>query len=112
MLPRAGLAGQEAAPNRREVTIAFEGFAFRPARVEVTHEDVVTLTVTADALTHSFTIDDYRIARRVAAGRSTTFEFRADQAGEFIFYCSLTSDARHGEEQGTLVVVGADGQTP
>lgn len=70
-------------------------------------DDVVTLTVTADALTHSFTIDDYRIARRVAAGGSTAFEFRADRAGTFIFYCSLTSDARHGDERGTLVVQAA-----
>jgi len=72
--------------------------------VEVGQDELVRLTVTADDLTHSFTIDAYRIARRVAAGGSATFEFRADRAGSFPFYCSLTADERHRTEQGTLVV--------
>ena len=85
--------------------MAFDGFAFRPARIEVQQDELVTLTVTGDDLVHSFTIDEYRIARRVAAGATATFEFRADAAGSFTFYCSLTADERHAAERGTLVVV-------
>lgn len=106
---RAGQALQEEAPDRREVAVAFDGFGFRPARVEVAEGDLVRLTVTADDLTHSFTIDQYRIARRVAAGGTATFEFRADQAGTFDFYCSLTADPRHEQERGSLVVTPAGG---
>jgi heme/copper-type cytochrome/quinol oxidase subunit 2 len=65
---------------------------------------LITLAVTGDDLTHSFTIDEYRIARRVAAGGTTAFEFRADTAGSFTFYCSLTADERHATERGTLLV--------
>jgi heme/copper-type cytochrome/quinol oxidase subunit 2 len=86
------------------VSVAFDGFAFRPARIEVSQNDLVTLTVTTDGLTHAFTIDEYRIARRVQANGSATFEFRAGQHGSFSFYCSLTSDERHAQERGTFVV--------
>ena len=99
---------QDSAPDRREIAVAFDGFAFSPSRLEVRQDELVTLTVTGDALTHGFTIDQYRIARRVAAGGTATFEFRADQAGSFTFYCSLTADERHAEERGTLVVTARD----
>ena len=51
------------------------------------------LTVRSEDIAHSFTIDEYRIVKRVPAGGSTTFEFRADRAGTFPFYCNLTSEA-------------------
>ena len=70
----------------------------------MTQGDVVTLTVTADASTHSFTIDEYRIARRVAANSTAIFEFRTDRAGNFTFYCNLTNGEGHDEERGALVV--------
>ena len=33
-----------------------------------------------------------------------TFEFRADQAGTFTYYCNLTSEPRCRDMKGTLVV--------
>ena len=42
----------------------------------------------------------------VPAGGSTTFEFRADRAGTFPFYCNLTSEAGHQMMHGELVVRG------
>jgi len=110
LLSRPGAAQdtREEAPDRREVAVAFDGFAFNPARLEVPQGALVTLTVTGDALTHSFTIDEYRISRRVAAGATATFEFRADEAGSFTFYCNLTADERHATERGTLVVTSRD----
>jgi len=106
VLPRAG-AGQvtrEEAPERREIAVAFDGFAFSPASIEVPQGALITLTVVGDDRTHSFTIDEYRIARRVAADGTATFEFRADTEGSVTFYCSLTADERHATERGTLVV--------
>jgi len=85
-------------------TISGNQFAFSPARIEVQKDDLVKITFTATDIPHSFTIDQYRISKRASAGQSVTFEFRADQAGTFPFYCSLTQDDRCREMKGQLVV--------
>ena len=64
-----------------------------------------------DDIPHSFTIDKYRIAKRVEPGKPIVFEFRADQPGRFPIYCNLTADdglqeddrgaGRHGSEVGS-----------
>lgn len=95
---------QEQAPNRREFNIAIRDGRFEPDRIEVTQDDLVTLTVTGDNVAHSFVIDEYRIVRRVPAGGRTTFQFRADRAGTFPFYCNITSEPGHGTHRGQLVV--------
>lgn len=95
---------QETAPNRREFTIAAAMSGFTPARIEVMQDDLVTVTVRSEDVAHSFTIDEYRIVKRVPAGGATTFEFRADRAGTFTFYCNLTSEPGHAAMKGQLVV--------
>src|SRR5687767_9129167 len=95
---------QEAAPNRREFTVVAKDYHFSPTRLEVTQDDLVKLTVRSEDVAYSVTIDEYRIARRVPAGGSTTFEFRTDRPGTFAFYSNLTSDARHSQTRGELVV--------
>jgi len=42
----------------------------------VAQDDLVKLTVRSEDIAHSFTIDEYRISKRVPAGGSTTFEFQ------------------------------------
>jgi heme/copper-type cytochrome/quinol oxidase subunit 2 len=96
--------GQEQAPNRREFTITARNFEFTPTRIEVVQDDLVKITVRSEDETHSFAIDGYRIMRRVPAGGSTTFEFRADRTGTFAFYCSMTSAEGHRRMKGELVV--------
>jgi nitrous-oxide reductase len=93
-------------PNRREFTIVAKDFRYAPERLEVTQDDLVKVTIHGDDIPHSFTIDEYRIVKRVPAGNSITFEFRADRAGTFPFYCNLTSEPRHQSEHGELVVRG------
>jgi cytochrome c oxidase subunit II len=88
----------------REFTITGDRFAFSPTRIEVNKDDVVKITFTAKDIAHSFTIDNYRIAKRAAAGQTVTFEFRADQPGTHRFYCNLTIDDRCKRMEGTLVV--------
>jgi heme/copper-type cytochrome/quinol oxidase subunit 2 len=88
----------------REFTIDADRFAFAPARIEVNKDDVVKITFTAKDIAHSFTIDNYRIAKRAAAGHTVTFEFRADQPGTHRFYCNLTIDDRCKRMEGVLVV--------
>src|SRR5690242_20439179 len=88
----------------REFTIAGDQFAFKPVRLEVQKDDLVKITFTAKDIAHSFTIDQYRIAKRAAAGQSVVFEFRADQPGTYRFYCNLTTDERCRRMEGELVV--------
>jgi len=88
----------------REFTVAADQFAFAPLRLEVQKDDLVKITFTARDIAHSFTLDNYRIAKRAAAGQSVTFEFRADQVGTHRFYCNLTQDDRCRRMEGQLVV--------
>ncbi len=104
--PAMGRLLAQDSPNRREFTIVAKDFRFTPARIEVTQDDLVKLTVRSEDIAHSFTIDEYRIVKRVPAGGSTTFEFRADRAGTFPFYCNLTSETGHQMMHGELVVRG------
>ena len=104
--PAIGRLFAQDSPNRREFTIVAKDFHYTPGRLEVTQDDLVKLTVRSEDIAHSFTIDEYRIVKRVAAGGSTTFEFRADRAGTFPFYCNLTGEAGHQMMHGELVVRG------
>ncbi len=101
---REALAAQEQAPNRREFTIAARTYEFTPRRIEVIQDDLVKITLRSDDIPHSFTIDEYRISKRVAPGGTTVFEFRADRVGTFAFYCNITTDEGCRAMRGELVV--------
>jgi cytochrome c oxidase subunit II len=94
----------EQSTSVREITVTARRYAFSPARIEVKQGDIVRITFVAEDIPHSFTIDEYRIAKRASPGRSVTFEFCADQAGSFVFYCSLTIDEGCREMRGELLV--------
>jgi len=99
------LAGaQEQAPNRREFTITAKDHTFTPNKLEVSQDDLVKITLKSEDRPTSFAIDAYRIVKRAGGGHQTTFEFRADRAGTFTFYCNLTRDAGCKDMKGTLVV--------
>jgi heme/copper-type cytochrome/quinol oxidase subunit 2 len=103
-LVRRVLAAQDQAPTRREFTLTARDYSFSPNRVEATQDDLIKLTVQSADHAYGFTIDEYRVSKRVPAGGSTTIEFRADRAGTFAFYSGLKSDARHDQMRGQLVV--------
>jgi heme/copper-type cytochrome/quinol oxidase subunit 2 len=90
--------------GRHEFTLTAKRYAFSQPRIEVTVNDVVKITLVAEDIPHTFTIDEYRISKRAAPGRPVTFEFRADRAGTFPFYCHLTIDEGCREMRGELVV--------
>ncbi len=98
------LAAQEQAPNRPEFTLVAKDYRYSPDRIEVAQDDLVRLTIRSEDITYSFAIDEYRIVRRVPAGGTTTFEFRADRPGTFRFYSNLTSDGAHAQMEGRLIV--------
>ena len=97
----ARLFAQEQGPNRREFVMRAKDYQFTPARLEVLQDDLVKVTVQSEDVAYSFTIDEYRLSRRIPAGGSTTLEFRADQAGTFTFYSNMTGQAKM---RGELIV--------
>lgn len=98
------LAAQDPPRERREFSMAARRYRFEPGRLEVQQGDLVRITLRAEDIAHSFTVDAYRIAKRVAPGRPVTFEFLADQAGSFPFYCNLTAEEGCRRMRGELVV--------
>ncbi|HUE90335.1 MAG TPA: cupredoxin domain-containing protein [Vicinamibacterales bacterium] len=98
------ITAQDRAPNRRDVTLVAREHQFIPDRIDVRQDDLVRITFTSEGRPASFAVDAYRIIKRVGADRTIVFEFRADQAGTFTFYCSLTSDPQCRDMKGTLVV--------
>ena len=100
----AAPAGQDQAPTRREFTVTARDYSFSPNRVEVQQDDLIKLTVQSADNAYGFTIDDYRVSKRVPAGGSTVVEFRADRAGTFAFYSNLSNDSRHSKMSGQLIV--------
>jgi heme/copper-type cytochrome/quinol oxidase subunit 2 len=104
VLPLAvlGLLAQEG--GERTFTVSAHKYSFTPARIEVTQDDLVRIAFSTSDIPHSFTIDRYRIAKRVEPGRPIVFEFRADQPGRFPIYCNLAADERCKEMVGELIV--------
>jgi heme/copper-type cytochrome/quinol oxidase subunit 2 len=89
--------------NHREITIAAKDGGFQPAKVEVRQNDLVKVTFTSEDGPHSLNVDAYRIAKRARPGRPAVFEFRADRAGTFPYYCNLSDPGSH-DMKGELIV--------
>ena len=98
--PGAGAGGRASARSRFPLT----NTPSLPARIDVRQDDLVRVTFSTDDIPHSFTIDKYRIAKRVEPGKPIVFEFRADQPGRFPIYCNLTADDGCKKMIGELVV--------
>ena len=107
-VPRPPVSGHLSAQDdrRREVALRVTDAGVRagPDRCPP-QRDRRQVTLTAGDTPHGFSVDDYRIAKRVAPDKPLRFEFRADTTGAFRFYCSLTgADGRPHDEHGELVV--------
>lgn len=99
-------SAQEAPSHQRALTVVARKYTFEPARLEVNLNDLVKVTLSSPDIAHSFTVDAYRIAKRVGGGQTVTFEFRADQAGTFPVYCNLRQDERCRQMHAQLIVHG------
>ena len=95
---------EEELPGRKRFSLTARRYGFDPDVIDVRQNDIVRLTVTSEDIAHSFTVDAYRIQKRIPPGGSVTFEFRADEVGRFPFYCSMRADPRCQEMRGELIV--------
>jgi heme/copper-type cytochrome/quinol oxidase subunit 2 len=103
-LTAAGVAAQDQGPTAKPFAVSVRRFAFAPARIEVNQDDLVKIELSTEDIAHSLTIDAYRIAKRVGPGHPVTFEFRADRAGTFPYYCNLQIEDGCRRMHGELVV--------
>ncbi len=102
----AGQAGDRPSPS---FTIVARKYEFSPARIRVKQDDLVKITLVADDIPHSFTLDALKIAKRAAPGHPAVFDFRADLpdgTGDvtYPFYCNLSIDEGCRRMRGELVI--------
>jgi len=97
-------AAQDQGPTEKPFAVTAHRFAFEPGRIEVNQDDLVKIELRTADIAHSLTIDGYRIAKRVEPGHPVTFEFRADRAGTFPYYCNLQLEDGCRRMRGELIV--------
>jgi heme/copper-type cytochrome/quinol oxidase subunit 2 len=103
-LAAVAAASQDQGPTARPFAVTAHRYAFDPPRIEVNQDDLVKIELRATDIPHSLTIDAYRIAKRAGPEHPVTFEFRADRAGTFPFYCNLQIEDGCRRMRGELVV--------
>ncbi|MGK2949643.1 MAG: cupredoxin domain-containing protein [Acidimicrobiales bacterium] len=96
-------ASTPVAEGARRIEVAATSFQFDPDEITVTAGEDVAIVLTSDDLLHDFTIDEVDV--HVAADRGETAEggLRADEPGEYAYYCTIAGH-RDGGMEGTLVV--------
>ena len=88
----------------KEITVTNAGLTFNPKTLSVKKGDRVKITFTNTGGTHNFRIDNYNVGTNVLnAGQSESFEFVADKAGTFEYFCSVGNHRAMGMK-GTLTV--------
>ncbi|WP_076489467.1 plastocyanin/azurin family copper-binding protein [Alkalispirochaeta americana] len=89
----------------KEIEISSRGMAYDVAEIRVNRGDRVRVTYRNGGGRHDWRVDEFEGAatRMLSAGRSETVEFVADQAGTFVFYCSVPGHRQAGM-YGRLVV--------
>ena len=97
-------AGQDHGPSARPFSVVAKRYTFEPRRIEVNQDDLVRIELRTLDIAHSMTIDAYRIAKRVSPDAPVTFDFRADKAGTFPFYCNLQIEEGCRQMRGEFVV--------
>lgn len=76
---------------------------FSMKEITVKKGDKVRIKVTNTKGNHDFNIDEYNIRQATPLDQEVTIEFTADQAGEFVYYCSTPNHRALGQ-WGTLKV--------
>ncbi len=109
--PNATRPGRERIErNGNEVTIYSTSIRsrFSPEVIEVKRGDRIIWHVTslerAKDQVHGFTVNQYNVHGSLEPGETGTFEFIADEAGVFPFYCTEFCSALHLEMAGMFIV--------
>jgi nitrous-oxide reductase len=103
-LAAVAAGSQDQGPTARPFVVTAHRYAFDPPRLEINQDDLVKIELRTTDIAHSLTIDAYRIAKRAVPEHPVTFEFRADRAGTFPYYCNLQIEDGCRQMRGELVV--------
>lgn len=88
----------------KEFTVSGKNFSFAPAAMTVKKGDRIRITFVNESGTHDLRVDGYNVGTKTTqSGASETFEFLADKAGSFEYYCSVGQHRQMGMK-GTLIV--------
>ena len=93
----------DAADDARVIEVSATSFEFTPSEISVEAGEEIAIEFTSDDILHDFTIDELDAHVAAEAGESETGGFRADEPGEYTYYCSVDGHREAGME-GTLVV--------
>ncbi len=99
-----GVDGSVQTGEVRDITVTSTGMAFNQKTMSVKKGDRVRVTYQNGGGTHDLRIAGYDVGTKViSGGQSETFEFVADEAGDFQYYCSVGNHRAMGM-WGTLTV--------
>ncbi len=87
----------------RRIDVNATSFSFGPDEIEVIAGEDVAIVLSSEDILHDFTVDGLDV--HVAADRGETAEggLRADEPGEYTYYCTIAGHREAGME-GTLIV--------
>lgn len=88
----------------KEFTVEGKNFSLTPSTLAVKKGDRVKITFKNTGGSHDLRVTGYNVGTPViSSGTSSTFEFVADKAGSFEYYCSVGAHRTFGMK-GTLTV--------
>lgn len=88
----------------KDFTVTASNYSFTPNQLTVKQGDTVRITFKNTGGTHSFNLDQFKVATKVlSAGQQETVQFVADTAGQFQYYCNVANHRQMGMV-GTLTV--------
>lgn len=91
------------AEGARRIEVVATSFAFDPDEITVTAGEDIAIVLSSEDLLHDFTIDDIDVHVAADDGETAEGGLRAEEPGEFPYYCTVTGHREAGME-GTLVV--------
>jgi len=91
------------AEGARRIEVAATSFEFDPDEITVTAGEDVAIVLSSDDLLHDFTIDGIDVHVAADGGETAEGGLRADEPGEYTYYCTVAGH-RAGGMEGTLVV--------
>jgi plastocyanin len=92
-----------AAPDARRIDVTGRSFAFEPKAITATVGEEIAIALTSSDSLHDFTIDELDAHVAADPGKTVIGGFRAEKAGRYTFYCSVTGHREAGMT-GTLTV--------
>ena len=91
------------ADGAREIEVTASSFEFEPDEITVTAGEDVAIVLTSTDLLHDFTVDGLDVHVAADADETVTGGLRADEPGEYTYYCTVAGHREAGME-GTLIV--------